>query len=84
MNDDKCISSFAICESLVIEKIHYEGHIIRYLKSKCDIDNISMGTLLLGNLEKVGWVVLRCDYAITANSKVQNYIYDLNNKILKK
>ena len=43
-----------------------------------------MGTVLLGNLEKVGWVVLKCDYAITANSKEQNHFYYLNNKIFKK
>ena len=32
------------------------------------IDNLPMGTVLLGNLEKVDRVVLKCDYAITANS----------------
>ena len=81
---DKCPLSCATCESLVNENIHYEGHIIRYLKSQCDIDNLPMGTVLLGNLEKVGWVVLKCDYAITANSREQNHFYYLNNKMFKK
>ena len=43
-----------------------------------------MGTVLLGNLEKVGWVELKCDYAIIANSRDQNHFYYLNNKIFKK
>ena len=34
--DDKYHSSCATCESLVNENIHYEGHVIRYLKSQCD------------------------------------------------
>ena len=75
--DDKCISSCAPYESLVNENVYYEGHVIRYLKSQCDIDNLPMGTVLLGNLEKVGWVVLKCDYVITANSKKQNHFYYL-------
>ena len=52
--DDKCHLSCATCESLVNENIHYEDHVIRYLKSQCDINNLPMGTVLLGNLEKVG------------------------------
>ena len=81
---DKCLLSCVTCELLVNEDIHYEGHIIRYLKSQCDIDNLPMGTVLLGNLEKVSWVVLKCDYAITANSIEQNHFYYLNNKMFKK
>ena len=84
MNDDKCISSCATCESLVNENVHYEDHVIRYLKSQCDIDKLLMGTVLLGNLEKVSWVVLKCDYTNTANSKEQNSVYHLNNKHFKK
>ena len=42
-----------------------------------------MGSVLLGNLKKVGWVVLKCDYFITANSKEQNYLYYLNNHTFK-
>ena len=83
LNDDKCISSCATFESLINEYIHYEGHVIRYLKSQCDIDNLSMGSVLLGNLDKVAWVVLKYDYAVTADSKEQNYFYHLNNHIFK-
>ena len=82
--DDKCHLSCATCEPLVNENIHHEGHVIRYLKSKCDIENLFMCTVLLGNLEKVGWVVLKYDFAITVNSREQNDFYYLNNKIFKK
>ena len=66
--DDKCDLPCETCKSLVNENIHYEGHVIRYLKSKCEIDNLLMGKVVFGNLEKVGWVVLKCDYDITPNS----------------
>ena len=82
--DDKWPLNCETCESLVNKNIHYERHVIRYLKSQCDIDNLPIGTVLLGNLEKVGWVVLKCDYAITANSREQNHFYYLNNKSFKK
>ena len=32
--NDEYIQSCATCESLVNENIHYEGHVIRYLKKK--------------------------------------------------
>ena len=84
LNEDKCNLPCETCESLVYETTHYEGHVIRYLKSKCDKDNLPMGEVLLGNLEKVGWVVLKFDYDITANSREQNLFYHLNNKSFKK
>ena len=77
--DDKYLLPCETCESLVNKNIHYEGYVIRYLKSQCDIDNLPMGTVLLGNLEKVGWVILKYDYAINANSREQNHFYYLNN-----
>ena len=43
-----------------------------------------MGKVILGNLEKVGWKVLKCDYAITANSREQNHFYRVDNKSFKK
>ena len=84
LNDMECKSSCETCEYLVNENIHYEGHVIRYLKSKCEIDNLPKGKVLYGNLEKVGWVVLKCDYAIKQNSSEQNHLYHLNNKNYKK
>ena len=64
---------------MINENIHYEGQIIRYLDTQCRINNLPMCKISLGDLEKVGWVVLKCDYAITPNSKEQNYFYHLNN-----
>ena len=84
LNDSECKLPCETCEHLVYENIHYEEHVIRYLKSKCEIDNLPMGKVLFGNLEKVGWVVLKCDYAITPNSSEQNHLYHLNNKSYKK
>ena len=77
--DDKCDLLCEKCEFLVNENIHYEGHAFIYLKSQCGIDNLPMGTVLLGNLEKVGWVILKYDYVINENSREQNHFYYLNN-----
>ena len=61
------------------DNIHYEGHVIRYLKSQCDIDNLNMGSVLLGDSEKVGWVGLKRAYEITNGNEEQEYFYYLNN-----
>ena len=52
--------SYATCESLINENIPYEGHVIRYLKSQCEIDNLFMGSVLLGHSEKFGWGYYYC------------------------
>ena len=51
---------------------------------QCDIDNLPMGIVLLGILEKVDCVVLKCGYAITANSRERNHFYYLNKTSFKK
>ena len=61
--------------------IHYEGHFIRYFKSQCDIDNSNTGNVLLGDLEKVGWVVLKYDYEITNGGEQQDYFYQIRHKL---
>ena len=68
----ECDNNFSTCESMINDNIHYEGHIIRYLQSQCDIDNLNMGTVLLGELAKVSWVILKCAYEIKigANNKI--------------
>ena len=68
LKNDECILSCATCESLINTNIYYEGHVRRYLKSQCEIDNISMESVLLENFQKVSWVMLKYDYDITANS----------------
>ena len=84
LKNDECLPSCQTCESLMNEYIYYEGHIIRYLKSQCEIDNLSMGTVLMDDLEKVGCVMLKCGFTISANSREQNYLYYLNNHVFNK
>ena len=43
-----------------------------------------MGNVLLGDLKKNSWVVLKSDYTITPNSNIENYPYHLNNSIHQK
>ena len=53
--------SFAICESLINKNIHYEGHVIRSLISQCELEKLSMASVLLGKLNRLvglGWVGL--------------------------
>ena len=38
---------------MINDNLHYEGHVIRYLKDQCVIDNLAMGSVLLGDLEKL-------------------------------
>ena len=42
LKNDECIFSCATYEYLIKENIHYEGHVIKYLKSRCEIDNLSI------------------------------------------
>ena len=71
-------------DSLINDNIDYKGHIIRYLKCQCDIDNLNIGSVLLGDLENVGWIVLKCDYEITNGKEQQDYFYHMNNNIFPK
>ena len=78
LNDNECITTYATCEAMPNENTHYEGHIIRYLDTYDNIDNLPMGKVLLVDLEKVGLIVLKCDYSITPNSNEQYHFYVLN------
>ena len=79
LNRNKCNVNCPICDEIPNQNIHYEGHIIKYLDTKYTIDRLPMGKVLLGDLEKVGWVVLKCDYGITPNSNVEKHFYYSNN-----
>ena len=80
----ECGKNCTICVSLFSDNIHYEAHIIRYLKYQCDIDNLNTDNILIGDLEKVGWVVLKYDYEIKNGGEQQNYFYQINNNIHSK
>ena len=43
-----------------------------------------MGSVLLGDSENVGWVVLKCAYEITNESEQQAYFFYLNNHNFQK
>ena len=50
LNDNKYIGTCATCEAIPNENIHYEGHIIKYLDTQHNINNLPMGKLLLEDL----------------------------------
>ena len=62
--DIKSIKGNMLCTScqtwsnMPKEDMLYTGHVIKYGMSKYWIENLEEGSILMGNLEKVGWVVL--------------------------
>ena len=76
----ECKNNCHICKTMINDNLHYEGHIIRHLKDQCVIDNLAMGSVLLGDLEKFGWVVLRCAFQTINGSDTQRHFYYLNNE----
>ena len=54
LKTNEYIPTCETCEYMVNGIIQYKGHIIRYLDTKCHIDNLPMDKVLLGDLEKVG------------------------------
>ena len=59
------------------------GHIIMYAMSPSRIETLEKGTILMGNLEKVGWVVLKSGYSIRPYGLLENAMYHLNNDSVK-
>ena len=59
--------------------MHYPDHIIKYAMSPSRIETLEECTVLMGNLEKVGWVVLKSGYNITPYCNLENELYHLNN-----
>ena len=53
------------CLNIAKENMHYPGHIIKYGMSPSRIETLGEGTISMGNLEKVGWIVLKSGYKIT-------------------
>ena len=53
---------------------HYEGYIIRYADTQCNIDNLQMGEVLLEDLENVGCVGFKYVYIIIPHSNVREYV----------
>ena len=71
------------CLNMPKENMFYSGHVIKYGMSKYGIENSEEGSILMGNLEKVGWVVLKSGYNIVPYHPLQNTLYHLNNDSVK-
>ena len=46
--------------------------------SKYEIESLKEGTILMGDLQKVGWVVLKSGFIIKPHSLLEDALYDLN------
>ena len=49
-----------------------------------DIEYLNKDTFLLGNLEKVGWVILKSSFNINPYCDLENALFELNNDNSKK
>ena len=61
-----------------MEKLHYTNQVIKYDMSKYEIESLKEGTILMGDLQKVSWVVLKSGFIIKARSLLEDSLYDLN------
>ena len=62
------------------ENIHYPGHLVQYSMCNYEIESFNKYTVMLSDLEKVGWVVLKTGYNINPYCDFENALYDLNNE----
>ena len=46
--------------------------------STYEIESLKEGTILMGDLQNVGWVVLKSGFIIKPRSLLENALYDLN------
>ena len=72
------------CQSMSKETIHYPGHLVQYSMCNSDIECLNEGTVMLGDLEKVGWVVLKSSFNINPYCDLENALFELNNDNSKK
>ena len=63
--------------------MYYPGHIIKFGMSPSGIEILGEGTILMGNLEKVGWVVLKSRYSFTPYGELENELYHIDNDSAK-
>ena len=50
----------------------YTGHVTKYGISKYEIENLEKSSILMNNLEKVGWVLLKSGYNIVPYGQLEN------------
>ena len=61
-----------------MEEINYTNKVVKYNKGKFEIENLKEGTMMMGYLQKVGWVVLKSGFIIKPRSLLENTLCDLN------
>ena len=61
-----------------MEEIHYTNQVVKYDMSKFEIESLKEGTVLMGDLQKVGWVVLKSGFIIKPRSPLKDALYDFN------
>ena len=71
------------CLNMPKENMSYPGHVIKFGMSPSVIETLGEGFILIGNLEKVGWVVLKSRYSIRPHVFLENAMYHLNNDSIK-
>ena len=65
-----------------MEELHYTNQVVKYDISKYEIESLKEGTILMGDLQKVGWVVLKSGFVIKPRSPLEDTLYDLNVDVL--
>ena len=71
------------CLNMPKENVYYPSHLINFGMSLSGMETLGEGTILMGNLEKVRWVVLKSGYNITPYGELENELYHLNNDSAK-
>ena len=74
---------YQTCVYMPKEIMYYPGHLIKYAMSPSRRETLEEGTVLMGNLEKIRWVVLKSGYNIKPYSELENELYSLNNGSVK-
>ena len=44
--------------------LFYKGLVVKYLKNNNEIRRLLPRTIIMGNLERVGWITFKCDTTI--------------------
>ena len=73
-----CKQNCKICSNMNMDELHYTNQVIKYDMRKHDIESLKEGTVLMGDLQKVGWVVLKSGFIIKPRSLLEDALYDLN------
>ena len=75
--------NYQTCLNMSKKNIHYPDHIIKYAMNWSGIETLKEGTVMMGKLEKVWWVVLKSGYTITLYYDLVNELYNLNNDFVQ-